>query len=185
MKTKELKGINYDLGCGSNKQKGFIGVDIIKKGTQANIEWDLFHKFPWEFAKDNSVNSVFASHVVEHIPHGDGYYDPFYQFMDECYRILKPGGTATFITPYYTSMRAFQDPTHLRFIGEASYLYVSKKWREDNKLAHYPIKCDFEVMNMNHAVSEEFTGRAQEAIQYAASHNWNVVNDLIVVLKKI
>ena len=38
---------------------------------------------------------------------------------------------------------------------------------------------------MNHALSEEFNGRAQEAVQYAAVHNWNVVNDIIVVLKKI
>lgn len=184
MKPKTvLKG--YDLGCGSNLQKGLIGVDITKKGTQASIEWDLFHKFPWEFAKDNSADQVFASHVVEHIPHGDGYYDPFYQFMDECYRILKKGGIAIFVTPYYTSMRAFQDPTHMRFIGEASYLYTNKKWRTINKLTHYPIKANFEVVNINHAVSPEFEGRAQEAVQYAATHSWNVVNDIIVTLKKI
>ena len=171
-----------DLACGNNLQPGFTGVDITKKGTQADIEWDLM-KFPWPF-KDSSIKQIFASHYVEHIPHGNGYDDPFYQFMDECYRILKKDGTATFVTPYYTSQRAFQDPSHMRFIGEASYLYVNKKWREMNKLTHYPIKADFEVVNINHAVSEEFNGRAQEAIQYAGLHSWNVINDIIVTLKK-
>jgi len=178
-----LKGLSLDLACGNNKQPGFTGVDITKKGTKADIEHDLM-TFPWPF-KDNSVTSTFASHYLEHIPHGDGYHDPFFQFFDELYRILKPGGTATFVTPYYTSMRTFQDPTHMRFIGEASYLYVSKKWRELNKLTHYPIKANFEVVGMNHAISPEFEGRTQEAVQYAASHSWNVVNDIVVTLKKI
>ena len=184
MKKKQKKGLRFDLGCGNNKQKGHKGVDITKKGTQADIEFNLFN-YPWTFAKDNSVESVFASHFLEHVPHIDSYDDHLYHVMDEIHRILKMGGTATFIVPYYTSMRAFQDPTHQRFIGEASFLYFSKKWRKMNKLEHYPVKCDFEVVNMNHAISEEFNGRAQEAIQYAAMHNWNVVNDIVVTLKKI
>lgn len=172
-----------DLACGNNLQLGFTGVDRIKRGTQADIELNLL-QFPWPF-KDNSIEKVFCSHFLEHIPHGDGFHDPFFNFFTELYRIMKKDGTATFVIPYYTSMRAFQDPSHQRYIGEATFLYLSKKWLKMNKLSFYPIDCNFEVIGMNHAVSEEFNGRAQEAIQYAGLHSWNVINDIIVTLKKI
>lgn len=176
------KLVRLDLACGNNKQKDFIGVDQTKKGTQADVECNLM-TFPWPWG-NNSVDEVFASHYLEHIPHGDGFNDPFFKFFDEVYRILKKGGIARFVFPYYTSVRAFQDPTHLRFLGEPTFLYLTKPWRKINKLEFYPVKCNFEIVKFDHAVSEEFAGRPQEAVQYAASHYWNVVNDLVVILKK-
>ena len=140
--------------------------------------------FPWTFAQDNSVDEIFCSHFLEHIKHGDGYHDPLFQFMDEVHRILKPGGIARFVCPYYTSVRAFQDPTHLRFISEPMFHYFTKKWRELNKLTHYPVKCDFEIVKLDHAVSEEMTGKAQDAVAYQAMHMWNVVQDIMITLRK-
>ena len=177
-----------DLGCGNNLgggQKGFTGVDIVgKPETQADIVHNLFEDFPWTFAKDNSVDEVFASHVLEHIPHGNGSQDPMFQFMDEIYRILKPGGIARFVCPYYTSVRAFQDPTHLRMITEPTFMYFQKEWRKLNKLEHYPVKCDFEIVKIDHAISEEYNGRAQDAVASQAMHMWNVVMDIQVTLRK-
>ena len=178
-----MKKLKFDLACGNNKQKGFIGVDITKIGTQADIEFNLL-TFPWTFTKDNSVDEVFSSHFLEHIPHGDGYHDPFFDFFNELYRILKPGGIAKFICPYYSSVRAIQDPTHMRSIGEPTFFYTSKKWRKINKLEHYPITCDFETIKIDHAVSEEMNGKAQDAIAYQAMHFWNVVQDVMVTLQK-
>ena len=175
--------LKLDLACGSNKQKGFIGVDLIKKGTQADVAWDLT-KYPWPF-KNNSVSEIFSSHYLEHIPHIDGYDDGLFHFMDECYRILKVGGTATFLTPYYTSVRAFQDPTHHRFIGETTFAYFSKKWRKFVKIEHYPIKCDFDGIKIDHSIIPELNGKSRESIQYEVAHSWNVVNDIIVTLKKL
>ncbi len=180
MSKKQLK---LDLACGNNLQKDFIGVDITKKGTKASIEFNLL-TFPWTFAKDNSVDEVFASHFLEHIPHGDGFHDPFFQFFDEVHRILKPGGIARFVTPYYAHARAFQDPTHQRFIPEMTYHYLTVAWRKANKLTHYPVKCDFEIVKIDHGVSPEYTGKSQEAISYSAMHEWNVIMDLMVILRK-
>ena len=55
MKKKEIKKDpkKLDLACGNNLQPGFTGVDLVKDGTQADIEWNLL-KFPWPF-KDNSI----------------------------------------------------------------------------------------------------------------------------------
>lgn len=180
---KKQKLVKYDLACGNNLQKGYIGVDFPKKGTQAKIEHNLL-SFPWPI-KDNSVDEFFCSHFIEHIPHGnDGHNDPFYQFFDEVFRCLKPGGVIRTITPYYANGRAFQDPSHQRFITEGTFLYLTKPWRKMNKLEHYPVKCDFLIEKIDHAISEEYNGRAQEAVQHAALHSWNVVNDILVTLRK-
>lgn len=182
MKKKQKKLHRVDLACGNNLQKGFVGVDFPKKNTQAKIEHNLL-TFPWPF-KDSSVDEFFCSHFIEHIPHDTTTSDPFFNFFDEVFRCLKLGGIIRTITPYYANGRAFQDPLHRRFITEATFLYLTKSWRKMNKLEHYPVKCDFEIMKIDHAISEEYNGRAQEAVQHAAMHSWNVVNDLQVILRK-
>jgi hypothetical protein len=125
-KPKETKAdapLKLSLACGDNKPEGFKGVDIVKTASVDYVQ-DLM-KFPWSQFKDNSVDEVEISHYIEHIPHGDGFNDPFFNFFDEVYRILKPAefdpanpniplkGFATIVSPYYSSMRAWQDPTHL------------------------------------------------------------------------
>ena len=177
------KKLKLDLGCGNRKQTGHIGVDITKTDTQADIEWDLFKKFPWPW-DINSVDVIYCSHVIEHIPHGDGFHDPFWDFFNELYRVLKVGGTAEFLCPYYSSIRAFQDPTHQRMIGETSYVYLNHEWRKTNKLLHYPVQTNFEILKMAHSIPDEYLGKSQETIQYAVSHYWNAASDLNVILKK-
>lgn len=179
----KLNKKRLDIACGNNLQKGFIGIDIVgKPESQAEIVHDLL-TFPWPF-EDNSIDETFCSHFLEHIPHGNGYNDPMFEFMDELYRVLKPGAGATFICPYYTSVRAFQDPTHQRFINEPMFNYFNEDWRKLNKLTHYPIKCNFEIIKLDHAIAEELNGKAQDAIAYQAMHMWNVVMDLQVTLRK-
>lgn len=179
MKKKKL--LKIDLGCGDNKQKGFVGVDIIKtKGV--DVVHDLT-KYPWPF-KDNSVDEIWASHYVEHLPHGVGLQDGMVDFMNECWRIMKKGAIARFLTPYYANARAFQDPYHTRFITESSYLYFTKEWRKVNKLEHYPIHTDFQIIKIDHNINQSFIGRSQEAMQQMAMMNWNVIDDLLITLKK-
>ena len=175
--------MRYDLGVGNNLHEGFIGIDIVKKGTQADIEFDLL-TFPWTFAKDNSTKEVFISHLAEHIPHGNGFNDPFFDFFNEIWRILKPKGKATFITPYYTSMRAFQDPTHQRFITEATYAYFSQEWRKDNGLLYYPITTDFKIISCEYIYHEDSQKIELEDQQFGLKHFWNVGADMKVVLQK-
>jgi hypothetical protein len=183
IKTKS-KLIRLDVACGNNKTKGFIGIDIVgKPKSQADIVHDL-SIYPWPF-KDNLIDEVYCSHYLEHVPHIDSYNDGLFNFMNELYRIIKKNALAKFVCPYYTSIRAIQDPTHHRSIGEATFLYFNENWRKINKLEHYPITCNFEAIKMDHSVSEEFVGRSQEAITYEALHSWNVVSDIVVTLKKI
>lgn len=171
-KQKKDQPIKYDLACGQNKQEGFIGVDI---AGDADIKADLT-QFPWKFAKDNSADELFVSHYIEHTPN-------LIKFMDECFRILKPGGKLTIIAPYYTSMRCWQDPTHLRAISEATFLYFNKTWRSDNRLDHYNIKSDFDFQ-YGYAWTPDWANRNEESRTFALRHYWNVVNDIQVILTK-
>ena len=194
-KTAKKKGapLKLSLACGGNTPEGFKGVDIVKTSSTDYVQ-DLL-KFPWDQFADNSVDEIECSNFVEHIPHGDSRNDPFFQFFDEIYRILKPAeydpsnpniainGFARITCPYYSSMRAWQDPTHQRAISEASFLYLNKQWRIDNKLAHYPVSCDFDF-NYGYILAPEWQTRSQETQMFAVQHYINVVTDIQVQLMK-
>lgn len=183
-----------DLACGQRKitkeQLGVteecevIGVDI---AGDCDIHHDLFNHFPYPF-EDNSADQIHSSHFIEHIPMEyveiDGKMkDKLFAFVDECYRILKPGGRLTLIFPNALSVRAFQDPTHRRFIPAATVFYFSKAWRDLNKLDHYNVKCDFDYQ-VGEAINGNWIVRNNEAKQFAGAHYWNVVDDLHFILTK-
>jgi hypothetical protein len=192
-KQKKDEPLKLSLACGGNVPEGFKGVDIVKTSSADYVQ-DLM-KFPWSQFADNSVDEIECSNFVEHIPHGDSRDDPFFQFFDEIYRILKPAefdpnnpniplkGIARIVCPYYSSMRAWQDPTHQRAISESSFLYVNKQWRIDNKLDHYPVSCDFDF-SYGYVLAPQWQNRSQEAQSFAIQHYINVVTDIQVQLIK-
>lgn len=183
-KKKEEKKLRYDLACGDNKTEGCIGVDIVQnKNKTVDILWDL-NKYPWKWAKNDSVDEIYISHFIEHLPQTlpDGT-NGFFRFFDECYRILKVGGTIALVAPYYSSIRATQDPTHTRAISEASFLYFNKGWREMNNLEHYDIKSDFDY-GFQHSWYPEWQNRSMEAKDFALKHYINVVSDVHITMTK-
>jgi ubiquinone/menaquinone biosynthesis C-methylase UbiE len=168
--------LKLDLGCGENKRDGFLGVDLF---APADFKVDLM-KFPWAPFKDQSVEEVFCSHFFEHVPGPTRI-----PWMDELYRVLVPGGKATMITPYWSSPRAIQDPTHQwPPIAEQSFLYYNKNWRDQNKLNHYLGKCNFEF-TFAYTVDVETAQRVQETQQFYIKHYLQSVHDLHVHLVKI
>jgi predicted SAM-dependent methyltransferase len=189
-KEKKPQIIAVDLGCGQLKAKPefftdnlqitpdkVIGLDI------ANCEGvDIVHDltvFPYPLETE-SVDAIHSSHFVEHL---DGI--ERMKFFDECHRILKPGGKMRLIHPYYKSVRAVQDPTHKwPPLSENSYLYWDKNWREQNKLDHYPIKCDFEF-NIYYIWQDiSVANKNEETRFFNIDKYWNVVADMIVDLTK-
>lgn len=179
-KATEQAPVRVNLACGQTKQEGWIGVDIAKC-PGVDIVHDL-NKFPWPF-KDGSVDEVFISHYVEHIPLDTTKGDGLCLFMNELHRILKTGGKVTIVGPYYSSMRCWQDPTHRRALSEATFLYFNKGWRESQKLDHYPITADFDY-SYGYVVSPEWVGRNDETKAFAIRNYHNAVSDIQVQLTK-
>ena len=95
-KSKNDEPLKLSLACGDRKPDGFKGVDIAKTAATDYVQNLL--EFPWKQFADNSVDEIEISHFIEHIPHGDGFHDPFFQFFDEVYRILKPAEFEPLVT---------------------------------------------------------------------------------------
>ena len=80
--------IKLELGSGSKKgDNGFTTVDI----NGANISWDLTNGIP---LKDNSVDLIYSSHLLEHIA-----FKELILFLKECKRILKNNGVFSVCVP--------------------------------------------------------------------------------------
>lgn len=114
---KHKHGIKIDLGGGANPQPGFLNIDM-RDLPQVDIVQDLEIQ-PWPLP-DGCAELVMASHLLEHInPAKFG----FIRFMDEIWRILKPGGQLMASFPYAGSPGYWQDPTHVNGITERTIAY--------------------------------------------------------------
>jgi len=108
----------YDLGCGSKLKEGFEGIDFTPyHGVTHILNMDDPNiRLPFV---DSSVDEFYASHFLEHIVN-------LIPLMNECWRCLKPNGKFEIIVPLAPSRGAFDDPTHVRFFGEATFKYFTE-----------------------------------------------------------
>lgn len=141
---------HLDIGCGLAK-KGRLGIDrFVGEGVDLVIDLEtlqpmrlpvkygrgrLFHR-QTELQYDaeglrsftgqgefrsflpfptGSIKSIISHHAMEHI--GDG----FVHLMDECHRVLEPGGLLRIITPLFPSTTAVEDPDHKRYFMENTF----------------------------------------------------------------
>lgn len=173
------------LACGQRKPDGFFGVDI-SPDSSADLVHDLLD-FPWPI-KTASAREISCDHFIEHLPHhrpGWGK-DGWFLFFDELHRVCGKDAVCTFTHPYVMSGRAFWDPTHVRFISEVSWYYLSKDWRTAQGLDHYPADHDFEVVTVDGmGLSDQFESRSDDQQMFAREHYWNVVHDLRVMLRAV
>ena len=126
---------HLDLGSGRNVRNPFgaesiFGIDITLIDWEVHngailLPADLTKILPFE---DNYFDTVSAFDLLEHIPRwerdalGNIQY-PFINLMSEIYRILKPNGLFTAVTPAFPAQQAFQDPTHVNYISTKTIEY--------------------------------------------------------------
>ena len=114
---KDKSGIRLDIGCGANKNPGFVGIDMMDL-PGVDIVWDL-ETTPYPLPNE-CVLTATASHVLEHINPHKGV---FINVMDEIWRIMKPRGQFAFVVPHAESHGFAQDPTHCNMINETTMHY--------------------------------------------------------------
>lgn len=135
--TKESRGTRLNLGCGHRKIEGYINIDN-REEVSPDLCCDLTLRFPFQ---DDSVDEVRAYDFLEHIPAGKTV-----AVVEEIWRVLKPGGLFESCTPdAERGQGAFQDPFHVSFWVENTWLYFS----HPSYRAIYGIKADFEVEQIN------------------------------------
>lgn len=176
--------LKLDLACGQTPKEGFTGVDKFCGDSR----FDLVHGGPWPW-NDSTVDELHCSHFIEHIPMIEvGGVDALVHFFNQAYRVAKPDASFTVQWPALKSTRAFQDPTHRRFIpAETLQWYMSKVWRTANNLEHYlGATCNWAMTSFSPLVdhSQAFGKSDIVQAQYYRDH-WDFTQDLVVVLKAV
>jgi len=96
--------MKLNLGCGKKKLEGYVNCDLSKE-VSPDVVLDLEKPLPF---KTNSVDEIVGNHILEHISR-------FIPLLHELHRICKNKSLLNFKVPFYLSVGAFNDPTHVRF----------------------------------------------------------------------
>ena len=193
--------MKLDLGCGKSKKADWTGVDAIafpgvdvvtnladrvhtalcisrreaEEGCTCPRDRNVFAPWPWA---DESVDEAHSSHFVEHL-------NPFERkhFIEELWRVMKPGAQAQIITPYAFSERAYGDLTHQwpPLVG-FWFFYLDADWCAVNS-AHHTYKANFKV-GWGHALRPDLMSRNAEFQQEALAKELNASMDVIATFTK-
>lgn len=118
-----------DVGCGTRKTPGAIGMDILPSSA-ADVVADLNAHWPFE---DGSFDEVVANHVLEHVP-------DVVHVVEEAWRVLRRGGIFVVRGPHFSSGHlVWGDPTHRRGLSLSMFLYFAPS------SAHPYAKAQFEL----------------------------------------
>lgn len=93
-----------DLGCGTAKVAGAIGMDNVSL-PGVDVVHDLLD-LPYPF-DDENAEEIHLNHTLEHFTLIDGQ-----KVLREAYRILEPGGIIHIRVPHVFTIAAWADPTH-------------------------------------------------------------------------
>jgi len=163
----EDRMLKLDVGCGQNKKKGFLGIDI---ASSQNVDFVLditSEKLPFP---ENSVDEVFSNHFFEHI-------DSPKEALEELIRVSVGGAIFEIWTPYLKSDEAFL-LGHRHFYNETIWRHICIEyphfWLKDVEATlrldrfHYVLKPDA-------AADLE---RLQIPLSFALKHMFNIAGEM-------
>lgn len=132
-----------DLGSGRVKRNGYISVDKERIPGTVDLVCDAENRLPFV---DSSIDEVFSRHFFEHVGN-------LIQLFEEVHRVCKPGARVSITVPYYTSIKAFKDPTHLNFFTEKTFEYFEgKNWEN----FEFPFHGSFRVRKVDYLYARPF-----------------------------
>lgn len=112
-----------NIGCGRNYIPGWINTDISHE-VKAEHYFDIGKDaIPLD---NNSVDEIYISGVLEQI----GPNEELINALNECWRVLKPGGKMTVIVPNAKHAIAHRDPMDVRKFTKATFKYFDASYYE-------------------------------------------------------
>lgn len=134
-----------DLGCGSRKMAGAIGMDIVAV-PGVDIIADMGRGLPF---RDSSLDGIYAYHVLEHL-------DDFLAAVGEIWRVLKHGGRAWIKAPHASStFMTWKDPTHRRGLSIATFAYFDDTYFDGAAFSYYsPARFRIEKARLNFTLTD-------------------------------
>jgi SAM-dependent methyltransferase len=116
---RRVEPVRVDLGCGGAKRDGYIGLDQAASPGVDHILDLTADTYPFA---DASVDAVYSSHFLEHIP------EPNHVFQ-EIGRICKENARIEFWTPYAWNDDAFLYG-HLHLFTEVEWMHFCCSHRD-------------------------------------------------------
>lgn len=147
-----------DLGCGSARRPGAIGVDR-QHHSAPDVVADL-NRHPYPF-KDSSADEIHLDNVLEHL-------EDVVATMDELHRIARPGGLVRIVVPYFRSRWAAVDPTHRHPFSVATMSYFERDHPNADRYRYSPTRFSLERLAFN----ESWPARGPRAAlaRWASAH---------------
>ena len=177
--------MKLNLGSGSKILKGYVNVDKFQY-YKPDVVHDL-EKFPYPF-KDNSVDEILLSHVLEHIGQNP---DVFNNIIKELYRVCKNNSIIDIRVPHPRHDDFISDPTHVRpitILGLQLYdKNLNEKWEKMNA-ANTPLallhEVNFSIKDVNYVLENTYSKLLEkkeidqnELQEYIKKYN-NVVKEM-------
>lgn len=124
-----------NIGAGNRIIAGAVNLDLTKHRPEIDVAHDL-NALPWPFEAE-SFDKIVARAVLEHLR------ITLVESVNECWRLLRPGGVLFMKLPYWNHENAYLDPTHYwRFAlntptifdpetdyGKRYGFYTTRKWK--------------------------------------------------------
>lgn len=161
--------LKLHLGCGTRTPEGWLNVDaalgarlaklrplrpLLRATGAFRLAWsdaitihDLRRPFPWP---DASAEAIYSSHTLEHLSKFDGA-----RFLDECARVLAPGGVVRIAVPDLAALVAEYEKGVLPAVDLIDRLGVAWTHPDDGWLkrllapyVRYPHRCMYDARSL-------------------------------------
>lgn len=127
-----------NLGAGERIIAGAVNHDLTKHSAAIDVAWDL-DTLPWPWP-DDTFDAIDARSVFEHLRL------TLLESLDECWRIIKPGGVLTVVYPVCTHIAIHDDPTHRWFWSERAIEWADPA-TEYGRRGYGGRRHDWEIVN--------------------------------------
>lgn len=166
MDNQELKKL--DVGCGTRKPDGYIGIDKTKyEGVDILLDC-RFNKLPFE---DESIDEIRTSHFLEHLT-----FEEVLFIMNEFYRVLKPGHLLDIIVPHGLSFAGMADLSHKTFFTEDTFGYFTPEnqyyyeWTYEHEGKIIPVINKWKVLSNDQTPPYEYSVRGWVEVKLREIH---------------
>jgi ubiquinone/menaquinone biosynthesis C-methylase UbiE len=123
--------MKINIGCGRDYREGWLNTDVsyhTKADAHFDIGTDVISRSDRLGAdiKDGEADLIYISGVLEQI----GENKQLIHAMNECHRVLKPGGIMEVVVPNARYAIAHQDPMDIRKFTPETFNYFLKGTRQ-------------------------------------------------------
>lgn len=139
---KKGEKIFVEIGAGNKKgNNGWVTIDLT---DHCDIYWDLTNGIPFP---DESISKIYSSHFFEHLSYNEGQ-----KFLDECFRVLAPGGNFSICVPnariyieayltnsmldsniFFNYQSAYNNTTKIDYVNYTAYMDGHHKYMFDEE----------------------------------------------------